>query len=82
MDNTNKLVDFLLANSKELSAAKIKAYAEVVRALGGEVEKEPNNIPIKNDPNMMAEDNEPLDLSTVQAVEIDGVKRPVKVFNN
>lgn len=82
MDNTNKIVDFLLSNNKELNAAKIRAFAEVVRALGGEVEKEPNVIPIKNDPNAMAEDNEPLDLSQVQAIEIDGTKRPVRVFSN
>jgi hypothetical protein len=82
MQNTDKIIDYILKNTKELSAAKIKALAEVVRALGGEVTKEPNSLPIENDPGLFQEDNEPLDLSSVQAIEMDGTKRPIKVFSN
>jgi hypothetical protein len=76
--NTDKVVLYVLSNASKLDPEKIRALAEVVRALGGEVTKEPNTIPVKND-DTLTEDS-PLDLGTVENIEIDGTKRPVKIY--
>lgn len=78
--NTDRVVEYILQNTKDLSAAKIKSLAEVVRALGGEVEKEDNNLPIQNDPALF--EDAPLDLSQVTGIEVDGVPQKVKIYNN
>lgn len=80
MNNTDKVVEYILSQAGKLKPDKIRALAEVVRALGGEVSKEPNNIPIQNDPGLLDEE-EPLDLSQIEHVEFPGVgKRDVRIY--
>ena len=77
-NNTDSVVKYVLENASKLEPEKIRALAEVVRALGGEVSREPNNMPTKNDETLS--EDEPMDLSSVESIEIDGSKRPVKIY--
>jgi hypothetical protein len=76
--NTDKVVMYVLSNASKLQPEKIRALAEIVRALGGEVSKEPNTIPVRNDDTLT--EDQPLDLGAVENIEIDGTKRPVKIY--
>jgi hypothetical protein len=79
MTNTDKMVEFVLKNTNDLPPSKIHALADVIRALGGEVEKAPNRLPVKNDPLM--EEEAPIDLSEVQGLVIDGQAKPIKIYS-
>jgi len=81
MTNTDRVVTYILENTKDLSAAKIKAMAEVVKSLGGEVETAPNEMPATEDPNLMDE-SAPIDLSKVKKVEVDGRETPLNIYKN
>ncbi len=75
-DNTNLLVDKLLKDSKEMTPAKIKAFADVIGALKGhEPPGDPTPNTLKDEPNSqeLTEDM-PMDFSSVQNVELEGVK--------
>jgi hypothetical protein len=81
MSNADKVVDYVLANVDKLEPAKITALASVIKALGGEIEQAPNEMEPSVDPNLIDEE-QPLDMSKVTNVVIDGAKKPVKIFNN
>jgi len=81
MNNTDKIIDHLLKNINDLPATKIKALGEVVGALSGEKLNEPNDVPVFNDPNLVDE-NQPLDLSKVKGMTVDGKSHPIKIYNN
>jgi hypothetical protein len=79
MTNTDKIVEYILKNVKDLPPDQIRAMAEVIRSLGGEIEKIPNTIPVKNEPSLL-EDDEPIDLSEVEGLVIDGQEKPIKIY--
>ena len=81
MKNTDKVVEYILSNAKNLPASKIDALGNVVKALGGELEESPNTVKEVIDPNLIDQDA-PLDLSQVQGIEIDGNKQDVKIYSN
>lgn len=79
MTNTDAVVKYILTKEKDLSPEKIQALAAVIKALGGEVEKSPNDMPVQEDPNLIDEQS-PIDLTTVKTVVVDGNAQPVKVY--
>ena len=81
MTNTDRVVELILKNTKDLPATKIKALAEVVKSLGGEIEKAPNDVPAEADPNLMDE-TAPIDLSKVKKIEIDGRETDLNIYKN
>ena len=81
MSNQDKVVDYILENTETLSAPKIKALSGVLSALGGEKLDEPNEVEDVKDPNLIDE-TQPLDLSQIKGMVIDGNKTPVKIYNN
>lgn len=80
MTNTDKIVEYILTKGKELPPDQVRAMAEVIRALGGEIEKSPNTLPVKNEPSLL-EDEEPIDLSEVEGLVIDGQEKPIKIYS-
>lgn len=79
MTNTDAVVNYILSKEKDLSPEKIQALAAVIKALGGEVERSPNDMPIQEDPNLIDEQS-PIDLTKVESVVVDGNAQPVKVY--
>jgi len=82
MNNTDKLVTHILDNVKTLEPEKIRALADVVRALGGEVEKNPNEMSVLPDDTNMLDEEQPIDMTNVTSVVVDGKKSPVKIISN
>ena len=81
MNNTDRVVSFILENTKELEPEKIEALANVVKSLGGEVEMSPNDMPDEVDSNLVDE-SAPIDLSKVKKVEIDGRETELNIYKN
>ena len=82
MKNTDRVVDYILKNVKELDEAKIRAMADVIKSLGGEVEQVPNDMPeAEVDPNLLDEEA-PIDLSKIKNITVDGKDQPIKIYKN
>lgn len=81
MKNADAVVKYVLGHVEELTPEKISALADVIAALGGEVEKEPNTLKENADPNLLDEE-EPVDLSKVTGIVVDGNERKVKIYPN
>ena len=79
MKNTDRVVDYVLEHEGDLTPEKIQALAEVIKALGGEVEMEPNKVQPYQDPNLVDEEA-PLDLTKIDKIEVDGNEHPVKIY--
>ena len=82
MKNTDRVVDYILKNVKELPATKIKAMSDVIKSLGGEVEVAPNVMPeAEIDPNLLDEEA-PIDLTKIKNITVDGKEQPIKIYKN
>lgn len=80
MSNTDKIVDYVLKNTAKLEADKIKALASVIKSLGGEKIQSPNKI--KDEPDEMISEDNPIDFSQVKNVQIPGMpKQKLKIYN-
>jgi hypothetical protein len=79
MSNVDEVIKHVLANTQTLSAPKIVALAQVVKALGGE---SPVMVPneIKAETTLLDEE-QPMKLSDIDNIEIEGMgKRGVKIY--
>lgn len=84
MNNSDKIVNYLLKNASKLKSEKIEAFGKVIGSLGGEVEKEPNSVPLDLDPNdpTILHDR-PVDMSEVTGVKVDnGKEQKIKIYSN
>jgi len=79
MTNTDKIVEYTLKNATTLPADKIVGLAQLVRALGGDVERSPNKLPKESNP-LFDEETPPMDLSEVEGLVVDGLEKPIKIY--
>ena len=72
MDNRDKVVEYILKNASKLTPDRIKALADVVKAIGDEkpTVEEPNMIPEESETNSILEE-QPFDLSEIKRIQID-----------
>ena len=80
--NTDKVVNYILKNASKLSAEKINSLSNVVKALGQEIDKEPNTVPETDENDQELMENQPVDMSEITGVQIDdGPKKKIKVYS-
>jgi hypothetical protein len=79
MSNVDQVTEHILKNSKTLSAGKIVALGMVIKALGGDNPiGSPNEV--KQETTLLDEE-QPMKLSDIDNIEIDGVgSRGVKIY--
>lgn len=81
MNNTDKVVDYLLKNVGKLSPEKIDSISKVIRSLWNEKIREPNKIKDDELPGEPISENNPIDILKAQAVQVEGMpKRKVKIY--
>jgi len=73
MDNTNKIVDYILGNAGKLKSEKIEALSTVINALGEKnpVAHDPNNIPAEKQYEDLDQNN-PIALDRIEGFQIEG----------
>lgn len=80
MTNTDRIVDYILNNMKELTAPKIEALAEVIASLSDEVVKEPNAMVNDAAVNMLDEDST-IPLTDIEKVQFEGMTpKDVRIY--
>lgn len=78
-NNVDLLVDKILDDNTPIE--RVKAYAEVIRALGGHGPVIPNEVPEDTNSGELRAD-QPIDFSEVEGVEVQGVagKRNIRIY--
>jgi hypothetical protein len=79
--NVDKVLEYVLKNTKELPADKIQALASVIKALGTEIPEAPNSVDDTPD-TTFADEQSPLDLTKITEVMIDGRKQKINIVGN
>ena len=79
--NIDRIVNVILSDPK-MSPGKIKALSTVISALKGVSISSPNEVENKPEENdMMLSEEQPIDMSEVTGVSIDGeTRRDVKIY--
>lgn len=79
--NIDRIVEKILSDEK-MTPQKIRALSQVILAIRGIPVQEPNELPEKkNENDMMLSEDQPLDMSEVTGVSVDGeTPRKVRIY--